>query len=142
MVVGSPLSLSSPNVSSSQIGELHQNHKEKSIFTIYKEIKHRNEALKASTYTWFWKKTSSTQHRKLSSFDTEKGNMQIAFLEPKVTHPRSANDYTKSIFTFDTNLIHPIDQIGLHEKYGKMIYSSHTSSSMVASKLQKSLDNV
>lgn len=76
---------------------------------MYKEIKKRNEALKASTYLQFWKQTSTSKHRLLSAFDTKKGKMQIAILQPKITHPKSADDYTKSMFYFDANLTHPID---------------------------------
>ena len=66
----------------------------------------------------------------LSNFDIEKGKMQTAFLELKVTNPRTADDYTKSIFSFDADLIHPIDQIDLHKQSGEMIFSTLTNSAM------------
>lgn len=44
-----------------------------SIFTRYKEIKLKNEALKASTYSKFCKQTVTTQRRFLSSFELAKG---------------------------------------------------------------------
>jgi hypothetical protein len=54
--------------------------KDSNIFDKYKEIKQKNELLKNNTYTQFWKQTSTAQHKLLSSFDTEKGIMQMAFL--------------------------------------------------------------
>ena len=51
------------------------------IFARYKEIKKNNEALKATTYSEFWKQTATTQHRLLSTFDTEKGQFQLTFLD-------------------------------------------------------------
>jgi hypothetical protein len=51
-----------------------------SIFEKYDLIKKRNQTLTNKTYAQFWKQTSMTQHRLLSSFDTEKGRMHMAFL--------------------------------------------------------------
>lgn len=39
------------------------------IFTRYREIKLKNEAIKASTYLEFWKQIATTQHIFLSAFD-------------------------------------------------------------------------
>ena len=86
-----------------------------SIFTRYKEIKLKNEALKALTYLAFWKQTATTQHRLLYAFDSEKGQFQMAFLEPKVSTPRGVEDYKASIFLVDTKQFHAIDQIYLHK---------------------------
>jgi hypothetical protein len=52
-----------------------------SIFEKYELIKKKNQTLTNSTYTQFQKKTSTTQHRLLSAFDTEKGRMHMAFLQ-------------------------------------------------------------
>ena len=62
--------------------------------------------------------------------------MKIIFLEPKVTRPRTADDYTKSIFSFDTDLIYPNDQIDLHKQPGEMIFSTLTNSTVATSRLQ------
>jgi len=67
---------------------------------------------------------------------------QLAFLEPKVPVPKSTEDYKTSIFAFDTKQIHAIDQIDLHKQASEMIYSTLTSSTMAASKLQASLNNI
>jgi hypothetical protein len=40
------------------------------IFEKYNLIKKKNEMLTNSTYAQFWKKTSTTQHRFLSAFET------------------------------------------------------------------------
>jgi hypothetical protein len=52
-----------------------------SIFEKYELIKKRNQTLTSSTCAQFWKKTSTAQHRLLSTFDTEKGRMRMAFLQ-------------------------------------------------------------
>jgi hypothetical protein len=52
-----------------------------SIFEKYEMIKKKNQTLTNSTYSQFWKKTSTTQHRLLSSFDTDKGRIHLAFLQ-------------------------------------------------------------
>ena len=57
----------SPVSTSSQVSN------QQSIFSKYKEIELKNEALKASTYFEFWKKTTMPQHRLLYAFDAEKG---------------------------------------------------------------------
>jgi len=60
-------------------------------------------------------------------------------LEPKFPIPKSAEDYKYPFFAFDTKQIHAINQIDLHKQDGEMIYSTLTSFSMEASKLQTSL---
>lgn len=73
---GSPFSsVSQENPDTTQTSELIQGQMETSIFDKYKEIKRRNELLKVNTYDQFRKQTSSTQHKLLSAFDTEKGRM-------------------------------------------------------------------
>jgi hypothetical protein len=52
-----------------------------SIFEKYDPIKKKNQMLTNSTYDQFWKQTSTTQHRFLSAFDTEKGRMHMEFLQ-------------------------------------------------------------
>jgi hypothetical protein len=62
---------------------------ESNIFDKYKQIKQRNELLNNNTYAQFWKQTSTAQHRLLSSFDTERGRMQMEFLQAQVPHPKT-----------------------------------------------------
>jgi len=112
------------------------------IFARYKEIKKKSEALKATTYSEFWKKTTTTQHRLLSTLDTKKGQFQLTFLEPTLPVPKSAEDYKSLIFCFDNKKVHAIDQIDLHKQAGEMIYSELKSSAMTTSKLQASLNNI
>lgn len=50
----------------------------------YKEIKIRNEALKAVTYAQYWKQTPCDQNRLISAFDYKTRNMQMTFLQPTV----------------------------------------------------------
>lgn len=68
--------------------------------------------------------------------------MQIKFLEAKVPTPRSLGDYKEYVFTFDTQCIHPIDQLYLHKNSSEMMYSTLTNTTMSASNLQVSLNNV
>lgn len=46
---------------------------QENIFSRYREIKKKNEALKATIYSEFWNKTATNQHKLLSALDTEKG---------------------------------------------------------------------
>jgi hypothetical protein len=51
-----------------------------SIFEKYDLFKKKNQMLTKNTYAQFWKHTSTTQHRLLSAFDTDKGRMHMEFL--------------------------------------------------------------
>jgi hypothetical protein len=95
-----------------------------------------------STYAQFWKQTSTTQHRFLSSFDTEKGRMHMEFLQAQVPHPKVISDYKRSTFEFDVKEVHPTDQMDMHRQTGEMIFSTLANTSMTAAKLQVSLNNV
>lgn len=91
--IGSPSSSTSRDPPKTpKIVNLAQYTAEPNIFSKYKVIKQRNEMLKASTYTHFWKQTTVYQHKLLSTFDSEKGKMQIAFLEDEVQAHRSPGD--------------------------------------------------
>jgi hypothetical protein len=59
------------------------------IFDKYKQIKQRNELLNNNNYAQFWKKTSTAQHKLFSAFDTERGIMQMVFLQAQVPHPKT-----------------------------------------------------
>jgi hypothetical protein len=78
-----------------------------SIFEKYDLIKKRNQTLTSSTYAQFWKQTSTTQHRLLSVFDTEKGRMHMDFLQAQVPDPKAITDYKRATFEFHTRDVHP-----------------------------------
>lgn len=98
--------------------------------------------LKDTTQTHLWKQKTSSQHRPLSSFDTEKGKMQITFEQVEVLFLKTSEDYKKSIFSFNTDQIHPIDQIDLHKKIGEMLHLTLKTSTMASSRLQDLVDNI
>jgi hypothetical protein len=116
--------------------------KEPNIFYKYKEIKQRNELINTSTYTQFWKQTSIAQHRLLSAFDTDKGRIQMAFLQAQVPYPKTTSDYKKTSFEFDVKDVHHVDQMDMHRQTGEMIFSTLKNTSMKSSKIQISLNNI
>jgi hypothetical protein len=86
---GYPLSPTSQrNPDTTLTAESIHGEKESNIFEKYKEIKQRNELLNTNTYTQFWKQTSTSQHKILSSFDTEKARMQMEFLQAQSPIPK------------------------------------------------------
>jgi len=118
------------------VSEQNQDLKEK-----YKEIKARNEQLKAQTYAKYLKMAPTNQTRLMSAFDIKEGKMQMSFLKPIVQQPKSMADYLKTNFEVLARDIHPIDQIELHKKTGEMVYSTLTSKAITAHQLQNSLSN-
>ena len=66
----------------------------------------------------------------------------MAFLQAQVPHPKTTADYKKTVFEFDVKDVHPVDQMYMHRKIGEMILSTLTNTSMTASKLQVSLNNI
>lgn len=68
--------------------------------------------------------------------------MQITFLQAEVPFPKILEDYKKSIFSFNVDQIHPIDQIDLHKQTGEMLYLTLTTSAMATSWLQAFVNNV
>jgi hypothetical protein len=113
-----------------------------SIFEKYDLIKKKNQTLTSNTYAQFWKQTSTAQHRLLSTFDTEKGRMHMAFLQAQVPDPKVITDYKRATFEFQTKDVHPADQMDLHRQTGEMVFSTLAHASTAASKLQVSLNNV
>lgn len=111
------------------------------IFSTFLEIKQNNGCLKSQVYSHFWKQTSTSQHRLLSTFNSERGRMQMAFLQAQILFPISTTDYKKTIFSFDVNQIHPIDQMDLHRQLGEMLFSTMTTTTMSLSKLRTGLSN-
>jgi hypothetical protein len=86
-----------------------------SIFEKYKLNKKKNQTLTSSTYAHFRKKMSTAKHRLLSSFDTKKGRMHMAFLQAQVPDPKVITDYKRATFEFQTKDVHPTDQMDLHK---------------------------
>lgn len=76
------------------------------------------------------------------NLDIEKGRMKMELLQDQIPHPKTTSNYKNTSFEFDTKDIHPIDQIEMHKKIGEMIFYTLTNTSMSASKLQVSLNNV
>jgi len=113
-----------------------------SIFEKYDLIKKKNQTLTSSTCAQFWKQTSTAQHRLLSTFDTEKGIMHMAFLQAQVPDPKVITDYKRATFEFQTKDVHSADQMDLHKQTGEMVFDTLAHASTTASKLQVSLNNV
>ena len=113
-----------------------------SIFEKYDMIKKKNQMLTNNTYSHFWKKTSTTQHRLLSAFDTEKGRMHMEFLQAHVPHPKEITDYKRSTIVFDTKQVHPADHMDFHRQNGEIVFSTLAHASSTEAKLQVSLSNV
>jgi hypothetical protein len=113
-----------------------------SIFEKYDLIEKKNQTLTSSTYAQLWKQTLTTKHRFLSAFDTEKGRMNMAFLQAHVPNPKVITDYKRVTFEFQTKDVHPTDQIDLHRKIGEMVFSMLAHASTTTSRLQVSLNNI
>jgi hypothetical protein len=113
-----------------------------SIFEKYDLIKKKNQTLTNSTYAQFWKQTSTAQHKLLSAFDTEKGRMHMAFIQPQVLDLKVITDYKRETFEFQTKDVHPANQLDLHRQTGEMVFSTLAHASTTASRLQVSLNNV
>lgn len=84
---------------------------EKDIKDRYKEIKMRNEKLKAETYAQYFKHTLANQSRFMLAFDIKAGKMQVSFLHPTVQQPKTSANYKKTNFEVLDRNVHPIDQI-------------------------------
>lgn len=110
---------------------------DQNIFAKFRAIKQKNEALKSTTYSQFWKQTTTSHNIFLSAFYFEKRRMHIAFLESQVPTPRSP-----AVFSFDAKNVHAIDQMDMHKQTSEMIYSTLTNTAMSASKMQVTLNNV
>jgi hypothetical protein len=106
-----------------------------STFEKYELIKKRNQTLTNSTCTQFWMQTSTMQHRLLSTFDTEKGRMDMAFLQAHVPDPKVITDYKRATFEFQTKDVHPADQMDLHKQIREMVFYTLAQASTSVSKL-------
>jgi len=56
--------------------------KDKDIKDRYKEIKMRNEKLKAQTYAQYLKYMPTNQTRLMSDFNLKEGKLQMSFIKP------------------------------------------------------------
>ena len=117
--------------------------KEEYIFHVFSEIKRKNDELKLNTYIQFWKHSSSSQTKTLSLFDSEKGKMQMDFLQAQVPSPRTVAQYHKhTSFQFNVKDVNPIDQIEMHKQNGQMIASTLKNTAMSLSTMQVTLANI
>jgi hypothetical protein len=66
----------------------------------------------------------------------------MEFLQTQVPHRKTTVDYKKTSFEFDVEEVHPVDQMDMHRKAWEMIFSTLTNTSLNASKLQVSLNNI
>ena len=107
----------------------------------YKEIKARNEKLKAQTYAHYLKMATTNQTRLMLAFDIKQGKMQMIFLKPMVQQPKSMADYFRTNFEVFSKDIHSINQIELHKQTSEMVYSTLTSKSNTAHQLENYITN-
>jgi len=98
--------------------------KDQDIKERYKEIKVRNERLKAQTYAQYLKLTPTNQTKLISAFDIKEGKLQMTFLKPIAQQPKTTSDFKRIDFEVLARDIHPIDQIELHKQVGEMIDST------------------
>jgi len=120
-----------PSTSQTQMFERHLNvevssfrvptDKDQDIKERYKEMKARNERLKAQTYAQYLKLTTTNQTRLMSAFDIKEGKMQMTFMKPTTQQPETASDFKRVDFEVLARDIHPTDHIKLHKQAGKMI---------------------
>jgi hypothetical protein len=68
--------------------------------------------------------------------------MKMEFLQAQVPHPKTTTDYKKTTFEFDIKDVHPVDQMDMHRRTWEMIFSTLKNTSVTASKLQVSLNNI
>jgi hypothetical protein len=85
------------------------------IFEKYDLIKKKNQTLTSSAYAQFQKQPATAQHRLLSTFDTEKGRMHMAYLHAQVSDPKVISDYKRVTVEFQAKDMHPADQMDLHK---------------------------
>jgi len=81
----------------------------------YKEIKAKNEILKAQSYAQYLKMAPTNQTWLISVFDVKECKMQMTLMNPTTQQPMSITYYLKTDFEVLVKDIHPIDQIKLHK---------------------------
>lgn len=114
-----------PSTSKTQILERHlsvevssfnkPNDRDREIKDGFKEIKMRNEKLKAESYAQYFKFTPPNQSRLMLAFYIKEGKMQMSFIKPIVQQPRTSADFKKIDFEVLARDIHPIDKIEFHK---------------------------
>ena len=77
----------------------------------FKEIKAKNEPLRAQVYDIYLKIAPTNQTRLMLAYDIKEGKMQMSFFKPKVQQPQSIADYLKTDFEVMVKDIHLLDQI-------------------------------
>lgn len=77
----------------------------------YKDIKARNERLKAQTYAQYLKMAPTNHTRLMSAYDVKEGKMQMTIVKLTTQQPRIATDFKKIDFEVLAEDIHPINQI-------------------------------
>lgn len=95
--------------------------KDQDIKDRYKEIKMRNEKLKAQTYSQYLKITPTNQVRLMLAFDIKEGKLQMSFTKPTTQQPKTSSYFKRVHFEVLGMDIHPIDQIEMHKQVGEMI---------------------
>ena len=116
--------------------------KDQDIKDRYKEIKVRNERLKAQTYAQYLKLTPTNQTRLMLAFNIKEGKLQMSFIKPTAQQPKKTSDFKRVDFEVLARDIHPIDQIELHKQAGEMIYSTLIGKAIASHQLQNSLNNI
>jgi hypothetical protein len=66
----------------------------------------------------------------------------MVFLQAQVPNLKVITDYKRTTFEFQTEDVHPADQMDLHRKTREIVFSTLENASTDASKLQVSLNNV
>src|ERR1700722_9305310 len=83
----------------------------------------------------------TNQQRLMLAYNIKEGKMVMSYFKPKVQQPQSAADYIRTNLEVLAKDIHPMDQIELHKQTGEMVYSTLADKTMLAHKLQNSLEN-
>jgi len=66
----------------------------------------------------------------------------MEFLQAQVPHPKTSAEYKKTSFEFDVKDVHPVNQMDMHMQTGEMIFPTLKNTSLTASKLQVSMNNI
>jgi hypothetical protein len=111
------------------------------VFEKYDLIKKRNQTLTSSAYAQFQKQSATAQHRLLSTFDTEKGRMHMAYLHAQVSDPKVISDYKRVTVEFQAKDVHPADQMDLHKQTGEMVFHTLAHATASASRYRTALSN-
>ena len=106
------------------------------------EIKRRNEPLRLQIYNQLLKMAPTNQQRLMSAYDITEGKMTMSHFMPTMLQPQSAADYIRTNLEVLAKDIHPMDQIELHKQTGEMVYATLADKTMLANRLENSLNNI